>query len=245
MDIDAASALLRDARRELNETRVRVAHLEQVVDGLTGILNAAGVDVGVRPGRRETLPGLEGSREAVSNMRPREAVLHVLQRRPGYNWTPRRVYDYLEQHGMVNTGVKSGIAAYDMALRRLAEEEGSGVERNDERGTYTYRRGVTSVNAARNRVVHAANGARYELSNADESELGARDADTLDTSLLEQIARRLVIDEEGARPRQLTPSEVSRLEEQQKVERGRRELEEKYGVVTRPSTSARKREDDV
>ncbi|MBT9405120.1 hypothetical protein, partial [Salmonella enterica] len=152
-----------------------------------------------------------------------DAVLYVLQKRPGYNWTPRRIYDYLEQHGMVNSGVKSGIAAYDMALRRLAEEDGSGVERNDERGTYIYRRGVTSANAARNRVVHAVNGAGRELSEVDALDMNELDADVRNARLLDQVARRLVVDDNDGRPRRLTAAEASELEaRQRKIDRGRR-----------------------
>ena len=234
MDTDAATKMLWDARRELNEARVRVAHLEQVVDGLTGLLNASGVDVGVGRPRQDTLPGLEGARESVANLRPRDAVLYVLRRRPGYNWTPRRVYDYLEQHGMVNTEVKSGIAAYDMALRRLADEADSGVERNEEKGTYTYRRGVTSVSAARNRVAHA-DGRVYELSETETGEVAA----------MRERVERMASQRATERARRLTPEEEHELEVRRKIELGRRQLEENHGIVTRPSSTAKKRGDDV
>lgn len=144
MDTDAQLKMLKDARRDLNEARIRVAHLEQIVDGLTGLLTAAGVDVGVRRTVQEPLPGMASPRDAVSGMRPRDAVKYVLTRRPGLPMTARRVYDYLLEHGLANPGVKSGVAAYDMALRRLAEEPGSGVERDEDAGTYTLRAGVNA-----------------------------------------------------------------------------------------------------
>lgn len=172
MDTDDQVKMLKNARRELEETRVRVAHLEQVVDGLTGLLAASGVDVGLNRARQDALPGMGTTREMVPIMRPRDAVLFAMGRRPGYRWNARRVYEYLEEHGLINPEVKSGVAAYDMALRRLADESASGVERDDETGTYTY--GRTSASAAvRNRVAH---GVAAEVSELEPPELEARNA---------------------------------------------------------------------
>lgn len=170
MDTDDQVKMLKNARRELEEARVRVAHLEQIVDGLTGLLAASGVEVGFNRARQDALPGMGITRETMQIMRPRDAVLFAMGRRPGYRWNARRVYEYLEEHGLINPDVKSGVAAYDMALRRLAEESSSGVERDDETGTYTYGRTSASA-AARNRLAH---GAAAEMSERESSELDAR-----------------------------------------------------------------------
>lgn len=172
MDTEDQIRMLKSARRELDEARVRVAHLEQVVDGLTGLLAASGVDVGVNPAGENALPGMGMTREMMQIMRPRDAVLFAMGRRPGYRWNARRVYEFLEEHGLINPEVKSGAAAYDMALRRLAEESGSGVERDDETGTYVFR--LTSASAAeRNRLAH---GVAAEMSELGSADLEARNA---------------------------------------------------------------------
>lgn len=172
MDTDDQVKMLKHARRELDEARVRVAHLEQVVDGLTGLLAASGVGVGLNPAPQDALPGMGITREMMQIMRPRDAVLFAMGRRPGYRWNARRVYEFLEEHGLTNPEVKSGAAAYDMALRRLAEESGSGVERDDETGTYVYRR--TSASAGeRNRLAHGMSAGMSELESTD---LEARNA---------------------------------------------------------------------
>ncbi|WP_136041841.1 MULTISPECIES: hypothetical protein [unclassified Microbacterium] len=252
MDIGAASMMLRDARRELNEARVRVAHLEQVVDGLTGLLNAAGVDVGVARPRPDTLNGAAGPQETEANMRPRDAVLHVLKRRPGYNFTPRRIYDYLVEHGMVNTEMKSGIAAYDMALRRLAEENDSGVERNEERGTYIYRRGVTPMSKARNSVTHSASAGRRQLLDEQDAQRdlasggSAQERELLRSARLaeEELMRATRHNEDVVHAREQSISRAER-DERVEIERNRRELEEKFGIVTRPNSETKERGRDV
>ncbi|WP_147106373.1 hypothetical protein [Nesterenkonia populi] len=193
MDTDAAAEMLVVAKRELSDARVQVAHLEQVVDGLTGLLNAAGVDLGIESSRQETLHGSNSPHEFIANLRPRDAVLHVLSRRPGLAMTPRRIYDYLVQHDMVNTEMKSGVAAYDMALRRLAEEVDNGVERDEETGTYTLRRGVSSTSAVRNRLAHAAEVRDYGPNDVEGEDMAAmRDPQVgvrLDREKVERMTR--------------------------------------------------------
>lgn len=230
MDTEAATAMLQEARRELSAARLRVAHLEQVVDGLTGLLNAAGIDVGVGPSPQDTLPGLGGPREVVANMRPRDSVLYVLSRRPGLAMSPRRIYDYLVQHGMVNSEMKSGVAAYDMALRRLAEEFDSGVERDDATGTYTLRPGVGSGIDVRNRRTHAMPGRDVQAAEAAVREAHER-------SRPPQGGKTERTAPESEKSRKLT------IQQMREIEARRNEVEQRRGVVVRPSAAPEKRDD--
>jgi hypothetical protein len=130
VDASEHESLLEKYRSELAVAQRQVAYLQKVVDGLTGLstpMNTGPVTVIV-----------DRSVKA-AELTPRQAVLRVLKGSPGISLTPRRIYDELFHRGLVNPGVSSGIAAYDMALRRLSQDPDSMVTRDDDTGTYTFR----------------------------------------------------------------------------------------------------------
>jgi hypothetical protein len=176
MNREQRMELLRDTQRELAEAQRQVVHLQQVVDGLTGLLgprDSAHVDLNgfrqeVRTRASNADRAIRGStmseaertaRRIMANqksaptndvvvmeaktppenpIKPRDAILFVMSRSAGIPMTPRQVYRELERRGMVNADYKSGQAAYDTALRRLAEEPASNVSQDDN-GAYVYR----------------------------------------------------------------------------------------------------------
>jgi len=149
VDAEAALQMLRDAKRELSDARLRVAHLEQVIDGLTGLLHAEGLDVTQKRVHAEPLPGMDDDVDMVRQMRPREAVQWVLRSRPGYPMSARNIFEYLAKRELLNPEISSGVAAYDMALRRLAEERDSGIEREGDTNRFVFRRAGKSGEAIR------------------------------------------------------------------------------------------------
>ncbi|MFC7430673.1 MULTISPECIES: hypothetical protein [unclassified Agrococcus] len=169
MDQNAQQTMLAQAMRELDAARVRVTHLEQVVDGLTGLLGLSDPDQ-----RHATLSRMRHAEEAP---RPRDAVLEVLSSRPGLPMTAREVYDTLRGRGLVDSTKKSGIAAYDMALRRLADETDSNVRRDEEKNTYTFRpsRGTyVSIDGLARDQLAAAVAERHERSTRSSSASNGR-----------------------------------------------------------------------
>ncbi|MDI9890566.1 hypothetical protein [Microbacterium sp. IEGM 1404] len=134
MDTEAARRLLLETRNELEQARTRVTHLEQVVSGLSGLLEDRGVAVPSSPSAYNAWNGAADG----SEVRPREAVLEALRKHPGRLMTVRSIYEWIEQEGLINPEVRSGVAAYDMALRRLAEEPGANVVRDDQ-NRFAYR----------------------------------------------------------------------------------------------------------
>jgi len=130
VDASEHESLLEKYRSELAAAQRQVAYLQKVVDGLTGLstpMNTGPVTV------------IVDGNVNFAELTPRQAVLRVLKGSPGISLTPRRIYDELFHRGLVNPGVSSGIAAYDMALRRLSQDPDSMIARDDDTGTYTYR----------------------------------------------------------------------------------------------------------
>lgn len=140
MNPEEQERLLASAKTELAAAKRRVVHLQQIVDGLTGLLypNAADITASGAMQLDVPLPNLRSMSDDPTNIKPREAVLGILRMRPGLPMTPRGIYSTLQKRGLVNPELGSGQAAYDQALRRLADEPDSPVER-EEGGTYVYR----------------------------------------------------------------------------------------------------------
>ena len=183
MNREQREALLRETQFELAAAQRQVVHLQQVVDGLSGLLNprdpngefergfasssrpatplaertirrppsiteaernARNRSEAVRTAEREVrrksglVAEAAGVELTAEPLKPRDAILYVMSRSPGIPVSPRQVYRDLESRHMVNADYRSGQAAYDAALRRLAEEPGSGVDQ-DSSGSYIYR----------------------------------------------------------------------------------------------------------
>lgn len=169
MDTDAARRLLLETRDELEHARTRVMHLEQVVAGLSGLLEDRAADVG-----SSGPPFVWNLLADVSEVRPREAVLEALRKHPGRLMTVRSIYEWIEQTGLINPEVRSGIAAYDMALRRLAEEPGTGIIR-DEQNRFAYRPSPSKSNVKSGGATGAHT--RYMSKNGRVIEATMRDSD--------------------------------------------------------------------
>jgi hypothetical protein len=185
MDRDKQMELLEQARAELIDAQRKVLHLQQVVDGLSGLLFPADsiataipatlrhASVAGRPMVSNRSRATEGAarQEAINRMmhqpqspnselpgltigsvnesiRPRDAILFVMSSVPGQPMTPKMIYKSIERAGLANTGYKSGQAAYDTALRRLAEEPNTRVV-SDPSGAYVYRGPALRLHALR------------------------------------------------------------------------------------------------
>lgn len=143
MDRKDQERLLAEAKRELAAAQRQVLHLQQLVDGLSGLLG------GSAPSEPEnedgdSLPGLEVPREApvvnkLRKLRPREAVLEVLREHPGVPMSPAEVYSEIRSRGMHDFRISPN--AYNTAMRRLADEPGVGIVREG-KGRYIYRESV-------------------------------------------------------------------------------------------------------
>jgi len=142
MNNDDQVRVLKQARIDLANAQRRVLHLQQVVDGLSGLLEPISTTGPVYLWQTKSTPT---THEMSSLIRPRDAVLSVLRANVGVPLTPRRVWQEVEAQGLMNPKISSGQAAYDTALRRLAEEPGTGVVRDEDNGTYTYRRSQASA----------------------------------------------------------------------------------------------------
>ncbi|MFM9920609.1 hypothetical protein [Lacisediminihabitans sp. H27-G8] len=136
--------LLRETKDELAVAQRQVLHLQQVVDGLTGLLGESGSTVATAG-----MAAFGGSGTLTTStvpsgrtfLKPRDAVEQVMQSHPNTSLTPAQVFESLASRDLIDPRIKSGANAYTTALRRLADDASSHIVRDGSR--YIYRAPTT------------------------------------------------------------------------------------------------------
>jgi len=141
MDRLEQERMLRGAMRELQEAQRKVVHLQQVVDGLQGLLYSR-TETGSIVYFTERMPSSEVAGSGLIGMdfpSARDAIVTVFQRNPNRGLSSRQIFSLVQDYGLLNPELRSGPAAYDMALRRLSADPDTGVFRDEAAGTFIYR----------------------------------------------------------------------------------------------------------
>lgn len=79
-------------------------------------------------------PELEGLEPTYP--KPRDAILMVMEAKPGKLFAPKDVTNLVKQLGFYNAALQSGPTAYSTALSRLADEDDSPVKRHSSGAYY-------------------------------------------------------------------------------------------------------------
>ena len=148
MDRDRVKAMLEEARAELTTARSSITYLEQVVNGLEGVLRTSALPTPpANPPTAETppvkTPSANGSASptapsAGEYLKSPDAVMTILRQHPNRPMRFPAVWKQIVAAGLNDPSIKSGINAYQNSARRLAADPASPVERDSE-GRYMYR----------------------------------------------------------------------------------------------------------
>lgn len=137
---------LRETKNELEAAQRQVLHLQQIVDGLTGLLGQSG-SARLSPAAPTFMGGATFGGSGVLSasvieagrtfLKPRDAVEQVMQSHPNTPLAPAQVFESLASRDLIDPRIKSGANAYTTALRRLADDASSHIVRDGSR--YIYR----------------------------------------------------------------------------------------------------------